>query len=393
MYQSFFGLKDNPFRLPPDTRYLYLGPSHRDSLEALTHGIDERAGLLVLTAEPGLGKTMLLHTLSERLDPKITTAFIFYARLSFQDFLQCVLEDIGLKTTPGTSAAEYLTQFQRWLIEHYTKDGTTVIFIDEAQNLPLDLLANLPQLLALEFAGDRLVQIVLAGQPALHETLQHPTLHELRRSLAVTCTLAPFSTLETQAYIRYRFAVAGGNADTVFSPRTFKAISTCTGGIPRLIHTLCDNALLTNYATGEQHLSPRTIREAARELGFHSRPQRTLLPSRTLVAVLAGLVLLVTALYVVPPASILPQAWSRVQTATQHGYQVVRDHTRTIIPALLHFVKNLGGQQTTPSPSASQAEPEPTGGAAEPMRAEGFPVGNEPERHLEREEVQAIVPH
>lgn len=370
MYQSFFGLKDNPFHLLPGSRYLYFSPSHQDCLEKLVHGIDERVGLLVLTAEPGMGKTMLLHTLLEHLDPKVNTAGILFARLCFQDFLQYLLEDFGIETTVST-AAQYLTQFHRWLIDHHAKDGTTLVFIDEAQSLPLDLLANLSKLLDLEFAGDKLVQIILAGQPTLHETLRHPTLQQLRHRIAVTCALEPLSAVETQAYIQHRFAVAGGDAQAVFSPRAFKTLYTFTGGIPRLLQTLCDNALLSSYATGQRQVSPQTIREAAQELGLHP-PQKKAGPQRrTTVVALVCLVVLGIALYVVPRVSRAPLAWSQVQAVVQQGYHVVTTHTRNAVPQVVNFVRNLGGQGTSAPDVSTRADV--------------------PERHVEQEEIQAIV--
>jgi type II secretory pathway predicted ATPase ExeA len=390
MYQSFFGLKDNPFTPPPDSRYLYLSPSHRDSLEKLVHGIDEKGELLVLTAAPGMGKTMLLHTLLEHLEPKVHTAVIFFARLDFQDFLQYLLEDFGIETTVST-AAQYLTQLHRWLIDHHTKDGTALIFIDEAQNLPLDLLANLSKLLDLECAGDKLVQIILAGQPALHETLRHPTLQQLRHRIAVTCALEPLSAAETQAYIQHRFAVAGGDAQAVFSPQAFKTLYTFTGGIPRLLQTLCDNTLLASYTTGQRQVSPQTIRETAQELGLHPPQKRAGPQRRTTVVALVCLVVLGITLYVVPRALRAPLAWSQVQAVVQQGYHVVTTHTRNAVPRVVNFVRNLGGQGTSASDASTRAEQAPVDTTTTSVGPSGFFEADVPERHVEQEEIQAIV--
>jgi type II secretory pathway predicted ATPase ExeA len=265
MYTSFFGLEDTPFNLTPDPRYLYLSASHREALAQLIYGIREKKGFIVVTGEVGTGKTTLLHTLLEHFDPGVKVAFVFYPRLDFRDLLRLVLEDFGCQTVASTTS-QYLLQLNQFLIERRRSGDTTVLIIDEAQHLSPMLLEDLRMLSNLEAAGEKLLQIVLVGQPELQETLQIPRLRQLRQRISLSCELLPLRAPDTYSYIHHRFAVAGGEARMVFTSRALKIIHTYTRGLPRQIHTVCDNALLAAYAEGVRSVTPRIVRQVIRDM-------------------------------------------------------------------------------------------------------------------------------
>jgi general secretion pathway protein A len=192
MYESFFGFKEKPFNLTPDPRYLYLSPDHREALAYLVYGIQEKRGFTVITGEVGTGKTTLLYTLLEQHDSSVKAAFVFYPKLSFHDFLLYVLHNFGLETTAMT-AAQGLMQLHQFLIEQHNKGETTVLVIDEAQNLPISLLEEIRMLSNLETAGDKLLQIALVGQPELQHKLRSPRLRQLRQRIGVSYEICPLT--------------------------------------------------------------------------------------------------------------------------------------------------------------------------------------------------------
>ncbi len=392
MYESFFGLEEKPFNLPPDQRYLYLSPSHRESLAGLVYGIQEKKGFIVVTGEVGTGKTTLLHALLENVTTNVKTAYVFYSRLRFHDFLQYILDDFGVQTAPATTA-EYQIQLNQFLLEQHENGASAVVVIDEAQNLPITLLEDIRMLSNLEFAGEKLLQIVLVGQPALHSKLRHPRLRQLHQRISIACEVLPLSGAETQAYIQHRFTMAGGDAEAVFHPRVFKVIHTYTGGIPRLIHTVCDNALLNGYAEGKLRLTPGLIREVVRDLDLPSQPRSLAAPLLKTAAVLAVLVLLGMALYVVGGTSVAALSWSQVHTVPQRWYRTAKAQARSLLTSVSELRNSHEEDQTPSEPVAERQHGgrklslTGTPGSSSLNRVSG------PENRLEKEEMQAIVDH
>jgi general secretion pathway protein A len=323
MYESFFGFKENPFSLTPDPRYLYMSPSHREALAHLVYGIQEKRGFIVITGEVGTGKTTLLHTLLEQHDSRVRAAFVFYPKLSFNDFLLYVLNNFGLQPEAMTTA-QCLTQLHRFLIEQHNKGETTVLVIDEAQNLPISLLEEIRMLSNLETSGEKLLQIALVGQPELQRKLRSQRLRQLRQRIGIAYEIRPLSYAEMQDYIQHRCTVAGGETHTLFTRSALKAIHAYSGGIPRLINTVCDRALLTGYAEERQRINRKMVRQVAREL--EAQPQRSVLtsPRRQVAAILISLLLLGMALYALQGSAFVPAAVSHLQASLLHVQRLLQ---------------------------------------------------------------------
>ena len=315
MYTSFWGLKKKPFELTVDPFYLYSSPSHREVLANLVYGIQEKKGIIVVTGEVGTGKSTLLHTLLENLDTQVKAAFVSYPKVSFQDILHYVLEDFGIQATHATTA-QGLMRLKQFLIDQHHKGETTVLIIDEAQNLSFTLLEDIRMLSNLEMAGEKLLQIVLVGQPELQRKLHEPRLRQLRQRIGTSCETHLLSDAETRDYVWHRFTVAGGDAQAVFPQRTLKAIHAYTRGLPRLINAVCDKALLVGYVEEQRQISPKIVRQVVRDLDL--RPHRGILTAHPwkAAAALTGLLLL--------SAVSAPVSFAPVQNSLQHGYQLLK---------------------------------------------------------------------
>src|SRR5580658_7874532 len=209
MYRSFFGMNDSPFGSCPDPRFLYMTPQIQEALACLQYGIAARKGFVVMTGEVGTGKTTLLKTvLSSFVDQRISTAFVFNPRLDVLDFLEFVLTDFGIPPKTRTKSG-MLLQLNSWLIDRFRVGGLCVIAVDEAQNLSWELLEEIRLLTNLETSTDKLLQIVLSGQPELEEKLRNPNVRQLRQRISMWCRTYPLSSEETEAYITERLRIAG----------------------------------------------------------------------------------------------------------------------------------------------------------------------------------------
>lgn len=271
MYKSFFHLKSNPFNMSPDPRFLYLMPQTREALAGLEHGIAARKGFIVLVGEVGTGKTTLLrHAIGSFAKGRVFTSYIFNPRVDFLDFLDFVLSDFGITPTSRTKSG-MLIQLNRWLIERYRRNETCVIVVDEAQNLSSDLLEEIRLLTNLETSSEKLVQIILSGQPELEDKLRQPELRQLRQRVSLWCRTEAISETQTAAYIQQRLRVAG-SSDPIFSPDAMEAVHQASRGIPRIINLLCEHALILAYAEQQQQISERTIQAVAEELDLDLQP-------------------------------------------------------------------------------------------------------------------------
>jgi len=268
MYKHFFGLHDNPFNANPDPRYLFLTAQTREALEELTYGIPARKGLILLTGEVGTGKTTLLNCLLDSLRQKETpTAFIFNSHLAVSHLFDFMLADFGVPSSPELNGNP-LMRLNQWLIERHRAGETPVLIVDEAQGLSFDLLEEIRMLLNLETPHEKLLQIVLAGQPELEERLQQPDLSQLKQRIVLRCRTVALSLEETHEYIGARLHVAGANGKLIFSPEAVEDVHFYSRGIPRVVNLLCEHALINAYVDDVRPVPAHIIEEIAHEFQF-----------------------------------------------------------------------------------------------------------------------------
>jgi general secretion pathway protein A len=265
MYLEFYGLAEKPFATTPDPRFLFLTQQHRDALARLTYGVQEKKGFVVLTGEVGTGKTTLVRTLLTQLDPTIAVAFVFNSTLPFEGLLDHVLQDFGV-SDPGTTLAQRLLALNHFLVERSRKGFQTLLVVDEAQHLSVENLEQLRLLSNFETASDKLVQILLVGQPELEAKLELPSLRQLAQRIELRIDISPLSGAEMSDYIRARLRTAGARDDNIFTGNAPALIAEATGGVPRLINILCDHCLLIGYADQKRRIGGDTVREALESL-------------------------------------------------------------------------------------------------------------------------------
>lgn len=268
MYKAFFNLTRNPFDLTPDPTCFVPTRRHNEALVALHYGIRRHKGFVVLTGEVGTGKTMLLRCLIGLLKESkdVAYAYLFNGRLSPTEFLQYVLSDFGLPAS-GKNKSDLLFDLGQFLISRGSRQMTTVLIVDEAHLLSADLLEEIRLLSNLETDDDKLLQIVLVGQPELDEKLDSVGLRQLKQRIAVRTQLRPLDADETNRYIHQRLQIAGRNVgpNSLFSVQTSAAVYRHSRGLPRLINTICENALITAYARRLPTVSPDIIEDVAAE--------------------------------------------------------------------------------------------------------------------------------
>lgn len=268
MYKKFFGLTRNPFELSPDPYFLFATARHDEALASILHGVLRHKGFIVVTGEVGTGKTLLVSCLLEHLRrEKIASANIFNPCLSPLEFLRHIVVDLGIKTA-GQDKGYLLLELNNYLIARYQKSTTTVLIVDEAQHLELELLEEIRLLTNLETPQQKLLQIVLVGQPELDLKVDSPDLRQLKQRIALRCQLEPLQEDETQGYILQRLQRAGANshATTMFPKETIARVYRYSKGIPRLINTVCENALIAAYAAEAQAVRPEVVDEVAKDL-------------------------------------------------------------------------------------------------------------------------------
>lgn len=271
MYNSFFKLHSSPFGTSPDPRFLYMMPHTREALACLEYGISARKGFTVLTGEVGTGKTTLLkRALASFNNRRISTAFVFNPRLEVLDFLEFVLADFGI-TSPNRTKSGMLLQLNRWLIERFRMEETCVVVIDEAQNLSWELLEEIRLLTNLETSSEKLLQIVLSGQPELEEKLRHPSVRQLRQRVALWCRTQPLTENQTHAYVAERLRLAGASW-TIFTPEALNQIYRYSHGIPRIINLLCEHSLIVAYVEQVQQVNVEIVDGVAAELELETQP-------------------------------------------------------------------------------------------------------------------------
>jgi general secretion pathway protein A len=271
MYESFYGLRENPFNVTPDPQFMYLGEKHREALAQLLYGVKEKKGFILITGEIGTGKTTLIHYLLAKLSGSNNTkaAFLFNPKLSVQDFLEYILKDWGI-AIQGNSKGDYLYILNQKLLSAYENGENYILIVDEAQGLNPTLLEEIRLLSNLETSKAKLLQIVLMGQPELNKILRQPNFRQLRERINLRYHLRPLSKKETGDYIKKRLTVAGAN-DPIFTKKAIEQVYHISGGTPRLINILCDNTLVNGYALDQRVIHPKLVREVARDLELEEK--------------------------------------------------------------------------------------------------------------------------
>jgi general secretion pathway protein A len=270
MYTDYFGFREKPFGVTPDPRFFYMNPCYREAYASLLYGIHERRGFIVLTGEVGTGKTTLLRRLMGHMDSNVRAVFFYNATLTFEELLDFMAEELGL---PLTEAGRHhkIRALNQLLMEQLARGGTVALLIDEAQNLGEDVLEHLRLLSNFETTVDKLLQIVLVGQPELEAKLSRPALRQVKQRIAIHCRLQRLDEAEVGPFIDYRLNVVGYKRHQLFTPDAVHDIAYYSQGFPRLINILCDNALLIAYATSQKRVTGAIIDEAAHDLGFERR--------------------------------------------------------------------------------------------------------------------------
>lgn len=274
MYLSFYQLKKEPFHITPDPEFLFLSPSHKEALGSVIYGIEQRKGFVAITGEVGVGKTTILRSYLDRADRHgLKIIYIFNANVSFQELLKTIYRELGL--TPRTdSIYEMVNRLHEVLIEEYRQNQNVVLIVDEAQNTPIETLENLRMLSNLETSKDKLIQILLVGQPEFERKLDLHELRQLKQRIAIRCRILPLTTKESLAYIQHRLARASSKNAAVFSNWALHLIVKHAKGIPRTINVLCDNALITGFGYQKRVVSAKIVKEIIADFASHSQGRR-----------------------------------------------------------------------------------------------------------------------
>jgi len=274
MYNSYFGFLESPFSVTPDPRFFYTNRVYQEAYANLRYGIEARKGFIVITGEVGTGKTTLLRKLMRNSEGTIHSVFIFNTHVNFNELLRAILGDLGLATA-GKDRLMMVEELNDYLIEQLKRGHIVSVLIDEAQNLSDEALEGLRLLSNLETDREKLLQIVLMGQPELKPKLDQPSLRQLKQRVALQCRLAPLKDEEVGPYIDFRLQAVGYEGEELFHPDAVQEIAVYSKGIPRLINIICDNTLLNAYAGSQKIVSADMVREVGRDLRLGSEVQVT----------------------------------------------------------------------------------------------------------------------
>jgi general secretion pathway protein A len=269
MYKAFYGLRANPFNVNPDPRYLFLTRHTEEALACLTYGIQSRKGFVLLTGEVGTGKTTLINKLLEWLRlQQVATAFVFNSRLNTQQFLDYMMADFGIPCD-SKSKSQILLRLYNWLLDRYRAGETAVLVVDEAQNLSAEVLEEIRMLTNFETFTEKLLQIVLVGQPELERKLKQPQLRQLRQRLTLRAKTHALSLEETKAYVQQRLRIAGSNGQHIFDPEAVIAIHRYANGIPRIINLLCEHCLVSGFVDQQKVIVPDVVDRVAKDFDLN----------------------------------------------------------------------------------------------------------------------------
>lgn len=290
MYLSFYNLKKQPFHITPDPEFLYLSPSHKEALAALVYGIEERKGFVALTGAIGLGKTTVLRAYLEAAPKnRLKVVYVFNSSMAFDGLLRTIYQELG-RPVEEKSTDEMIAGLYEVLIEEYKQGRIVALVIDEAQNMAVDILERLRMISNLETSKDKLIQIVLVGQPEFEETLNSEPLRQLKQRLAVHSRILPLTAKESIEYVKFRIWRAGTDPGSVFTERAINMIVKKAKGIPRIINILCDNALISGFGYQKRPVTKQVVKEIIRDFEDTKRFRHLLwylAGTATLVVVLA----------------------------------------------------------------------------------------------------------
>jgi general secretion pathway protein A len=265
MYAHFYHLSENPFNLTPDPKFHYINESTREALAAVLYGIKSRKGFLTLIGEAGTGKTTLLRRIVDEIEGETRVVFVFNPGVSFDELLEYLCMELGIRTDPG-GRLQLIERLNRYLLEQLTEGHNVVVIIDEAQTLEDDVLEELRMLSNLETSKEKILQIVLSGQPELEEKLRKPNLRQLRQRIGVRATLKPMRSDEIRAYVETRLKSAGGQKVELFTSTALLRCWQASQGIPRVINVICDNAMMVAFAEGNERITVSVMNAAIRDL-------------------------------------------------------------------------------------------------------------------------------
>ena len=265
MYRKFYELKELPFNVTADPNFFYLSKKHKEAFSYLSYGIKEKKGLIEITGEVGTGKTTLCKALINHLNQETKTAFILNPNLPTTQLLQAIIEDFGL-LIKKRSKISLLSEFNKFLLEELTSNHNVILIIDEAQNLNLRQLEEIRLLSNFETTKQKLIQIILVGQPELHDKLNQFELRQIKQRIAVRYSITPLGTDEIAEYIQHRLNIAGSNSNNIFSSSAIDRIFDFSKGVPRLINILCDRALLAGFALEKREIDDKIIDKCIEEL-------------------------------------------------------------------------------------------------------------------------------
>ncbi|MGD0229483.1 MAG: AAA family ATPase [Syntrophorhabdales bacterium] len=265
MYSAFYGLAKKPFHITPDPEFLYLSPSHKEALGAIIYGIEQRKGFVAITGAVGVGKTTILRSYLERAEREhLKIIYVFNAKLTFGGLLKTIYDELALPVE-STDVVEMVNSLYQVLIDEYTRGNIVVLVVDEAQNMPVETLESLRMISNLETSKDKLIQIVLVGQPEFEDELNLPKLRQLKQRLAVRSTIRPLTRQESLDYIGFRLEKAGSSPAAVFTAPALKKIIKRAHGIPRLLNVLCDNALITGFGYERKPVTKKIVTEIIKD--------------------------------------------------------------------------------------------------------------------------------
>jgi general secretion pathway protein A len=337
MYTSFFGLGEKPFAITPDPRYLYMSERHAEALAHLLYGMTEAGGFIQLTGEVGTGKTTVVRTLLERMPGHADVAVILNPQLTPLEFVRTICEELGLAVAAqdASSIKDVVDRLNQHLLDAHARGRRIVLIVDEAQNLTADTLEQVRLLTNLETASQKLLQIILIGQPELREMLDRVELRQLAQRITGRYHLAPLSRPETAAYINHRLRVAGANRE-IFTTAALREVHRLSKGIPRIINVICDRALLGAFTRQQHYIGPAMLRAAAGEVYGRS---------------------------ISPP-------WTQVLAGAAVGVMAL-----TLAVAGWHFLRSPSAVPATVSTTAASAAPSAAEPVTEPAAPSAPPTG------------------
>ncbi len=294
MYTEYFGLREKPFSIAPDPEYLYMSARHREALAHLIYGMQTDGGFVLLTGEVGTGKTTVCRCLLEQVPEDAEIAFVLNPKVNAAELLETICDELGIDyPKPSASIKVFVDAINRFLLETHARGGKTVLIIDEAQNLSIDVLEQIRLLTNLETNKEKLLQVIMIGQPELRDMLKRQELRQLEQRVTARYHLQPLNSAEALAYIKHRLNIAGVDRP-LFSRRALRKLYTLSGGVPRLINLLCDRALLGAYVNNQNSVSHKLVHTTAKEI--LATDTGTRIPLRALARACAALVMIGTLL-------------------------------------------------------------------------------------------------